>query len=278
MSAGRGSGGRGGDDNKRRRSGASKFPVPEDTVIDVNIADRLRRVVETDASVPQVQALTNYRRPLLVRGSSSFIPKGMAAEDQFDQFREVRTRLEAMAASFDLRYFTTLVVSMTPGAGVSFVARNLAAAFTLQGRRAAVLMDCNVRNPTQHLALGSRPDGGGLFDYLTDPTERIEHLICPTAIAGLHLIPAGHPSSRFREYFSSPAMRLVMSELRNEPSCVFMDGPPALGSPDARILSEFADFVVLVVGYGRGKPDEIAQAAALFDPAKFAGAIFNQRA
>jgi hypothetical protein len=43
-------------------------------------------------------------------------------------------------------------------------------------------------------------------------------------------------------------------------------------------LSELADVVVLVAGYGRNTPAEIAAAAANFDPAKFAGVIFNESA
>ena len=49
------------------------------------------------------------------------------------------------------------------------------------------------------------------------------------------------------------------------------------GSPDARILADLADFVVLVAGYGRDTPSTIAQAAANFDPAKFAGVRVQRR-
>jgi protein-tyrosine kinase len=142
----------------------------------------------------------------------------------------------------------------------------------------AVLVDCNLRHPTQHLALGSRTDDGGLFDFLDNPHAAIERLVRPTGVPGLHLIPSGRPATPMREYFSSQAMRMVMAALRQEPCYVFLDGPPTKGSPDARILAELADFVVLVVGYGRDTTEAIAQAAALFDPAKFAGVVFNERA
>ena len=36
------------------------------------------------------------------------------------------------------------------------------------------------------------------------------------------------------------------------------------------------DVVVLVAGYGRDTPAAIAQAAANFDPKKFAGVVFNE--
>ena len=47
-------------------------------------------------------------------------------------------------------------------------------------------------------------------------------------------------------------------------------------TPDARILADLADVVVLVAGYARDTPATIAQAASNFDPRKFAGVIFNE--
>ncbi len=206
-------------------------------------------------------------------------PSGMANTQQFEAFRELRTRLMLMAAGVGLKHFTTMVVGLSEGAGASFVARNLAAAFTLQ-QRIALLVDCNFRNATQREALGPGDDVDGLFDFLGEPEPPVARLIRPTAIPGLHVIPAGssrtalaHPR---REDFSSMPMRTLMSRLRDEPCYVVLDGPPVRGSPDARILSDLADFVVLVVGYGRTSASDIAKAAAVFDRTKFAGVVFNE--
>lgn len=196
---------------------------------------------------------------------------------QIDAFRELRTRLIAMATGMGRDYFTTLVVSVSPGSGASYVSRNLAAAFTLLERRVAILVDCNLRNPTQQMSLGLGVDGIGLFDYLENPGTGIERLVRPTRVPGLHLIPAGQPPTRTREYFSSQPMRAVMGALSQTPSYVFLDGPATRDSPDARILSELVDFVVLVAGYGHDTLDGIEQAVALFAPAKFAGVVFNER-
>src|SRR5258706_8732444 len=93
-------------------------------------------------SVPASRALVvqKGRRPLLVAESgvpavAARLPVGMATNEQLDSFRELRTRLQTMASGVGLNYFTTLVVPVTAGSGASFVARNLAAAFTLQDRR-----------------------------------------------------------------------------------------------------------------------------------------------
>jgi protein-tyrosine kinase len=207
--------------------------------------------------------------------------EGMAVDEQLDAFRELRTRLLAMGEAIGLQRFTVLVVPVTSKSGASFVARNLAVAFTLQEQRRAVLLDCNLRSPSQHAAFDLVDDCPGLFDYLENSRIRPERLLYRTDLAGLYLIPAGRPVSSAREYFSSQGMRTLLGWLRNtpfSPSCfLVLEGPPVTGSPDARILSELADIVVLVAGYGRDTVDGIAKAAALFDPAKFGGVVFNEQ-
>jgi protein-tyrosine kinase len=272
---------------ERWGGGGSSFDSDEDPTdfVDAPFGDTNpdAQVPPARAQVPPQRALVppSKKRSLIVVEPklpvAARLPTGMANERQLDAFRELRTRLLMMASGLGLEHFTTLIVPLSPGSGGSFVARNLAAAFTLEDGRMALLVDCNKRRPTQHQALSTRADDGGLFEFLDSPHQKVERLIRPTGIQGLHLIPAGKPSNQHREYFSSQAMRGVMSVLHDEPCHVFLDGPASEGAPDARILSEYANFVVLVVGYGRSTPDAISEAAALFDPAKFAGVVFNER-
>lgn len=213
------------------------------------------------------------RYPVVTGGDA---PLGMATKQQVDGFRELRTRLQSIAAGTQRNVFTTLVVPLTSGSGGSFVARNLATAFAFGNERDAILVDCNIEKPTQHLMLRSRPDAG-LFEFLEQPNSRpIDSIVQPTTIPRLHLIPAGSARLRFQEHFSSPQMRALIETIQSE-SFVFLDGPPAKGSPDARILSKLADFVILVVGYGKGTAEDVSQAAAMFEPTKFAGVVFNER-
>ena len=56
---------------------------------------------------------------------------------------------------------------------------------------------------------------------------------------------------------------------------VVIDGPALRGSPDARILADLADFVVVVAAYGRDPAERISQSVAGLDPKKIAGVVFN---
>jgi Mrp family chromosome partitioning ATPase len=212
------------------------------------------------------------------------LPLGMATSEQIESFRELRTRLMLMAAGAGLGHFTTIVVPLTEDSGGSFVARNLAAAFTLQQRH-ALLIDCNFKSAAQHEALGPDVEMEGLFEFLDRVRAGQTPVglpMWPTVIPGLHLIPAGRCESALagarREYLASSSMKQLMETLRGWPCYVVLDAPPMRGSPDARLLSDLADFIVLVVRYGRSTSHDIERAAAVFDRKKFAGVAFNEYA
>ncbi len=191
-----------------------------------------------------------------------------------DAFREIRTRLLELGGSNN---FVTLVVSVSLGSGGSFVARNLATAFAFDEARTSLLIDCNLRYPAQHRALGVSPESKGLIDLLEQPAIGIPSILYRTGIPRLRLIPAGSAREHGDEYFSSFRMRTTIDSLRSRypDRYLFLDGPAIKDSPDARILSELADYVVVVTGYGCDTAAAINQAVASFDPAKLAGVVFN---
>lgn len=193
---------------------------------------------------------------------------------EVDAFRELRTRLLSVSDSNSI----TLVAPVSPGSGGSFVARNLAVSMAFDDTKLALLVDCDLRHPSQDHTLRLIVENGGLVDYLEDHERSVESVLYDTGIPRLHLLPAGRIRESSSEYFSSLRMRLLLDSLRSRhPNChLFLDAPPVRGAPDARILSQLADVVILVAGYGRDTPAAIAQAAAGFDPKKFAGVVFNE--
>ncbi len=192
-----------------------------------------------------------------------------------DAFRELRTRLLGLAGS---RSFVTMVAPVTGRCGGSFVARNLTAAFAFDDNRSAILVDCDGRRPSQHSALGVDIPRGGVMDYLDDPTLDPASVVYETGLERVGLVPAGRTKEIVGEGFSSPRMHLLVDTLRGSDPCrhLVLDSPAVLGSPDARILSELVDFVVLVAGHGRTTMEAIEKAASAFTPGKLAGVVFNQ--
>jgi len=193
-----------------------------------------------------------------------------------DAFRELRTRLLALAAGTN--NFVTMVAPIGPGYGGSFVARNLAAAFAFDEAKTALLIDCDFRHPSQHKVFGIEPTKGGLFDCIEHPGANLGQFIYQTGIPRLRLVPTGRPQEMNGEYYSSINMQMVIHQMRKRYAdrYLVLDGPAIKGSPDARILSDLADFIVVVAAYGRDTAAKINQAVATFDPSKLAGVVFNQ--
>lgn len=204
----------------------------------------------------------------------AIIHRSDVARPEVDAFRELRTRLLATSDS----NLVTLIAPVSRGSGGSFVARNLAVALAFDESKSALLIDCDLRHPSQHTTMRIDPINGGLIDYLEHPEGDASDVLYDTGVPRLRLMPAGKSRETGAEYFSSFRMRLLMDSLRVRypDRYIFLDSPPVKGAPDARILADLADVVILVAGYGCDTPAAISQAASSFDPAKFAGVVFNE--
>jgi protein-tyrosine kinase len=191
-----------------------------------------------------------------------------------DLFRELRAQL-LLACGRDNPVI--LVSGVRRQCGTSFVARNLAAAIALDPDHSAVLVDCNLRRPAveRDFDLGAGP---GLSDHLLSPGQGLAGAIRPCGIPRLRVIGAGREPAAAAELVSSLRMRALLEELqqRYPDRCVVLDAPPARGAPEARVLAHWADRAVLVAGEGMHRAAQLTEAAAAFEPARFAGVVFNQ--
>lgn len=229
---------------------------------------------------PQALSRTRQEQSLTTRQLEErrLIHRQESVRVHADAFRELRTRLLELGSPHGSN-FVTLVAPVRHGCGGSYVARNLAAAFAFDDTRQALLIDCDASHPAQGDALRVTAERGGLIDFLENEDLPMRDIVYPTGVPRLQLIPAGRIRETAGESFSSFRMRALIDSLRTHHSNrhLILDGSPVLGSPDARILSELADLVVLVVGYGQVAPDAVDKAVASFPPEKFAGVVFNQR-
>lgn len=225
-----------------------------------------RSIARTDPGLQPLTPRSLEDRKLIHRNDS--------VRAQADAFRGLRTKLLALGRD---RNFITLVAPVQVGCGASFVARNLAAAFAFDDTKTALLVDCDPLHPAQHSALGLDVANGGMMDYLDGSITDLAAIQYETGLPRLGLVPSGTPREATGEYFSSSRMRMMVDSLRGtQPNrYLILDSPPVLDSPDARILSDLADLIIVVAGYGQSTMDSIDAAAASFDPDKLAGVVFN---
>jgi len=225
-----------------------------------------RSITRADGGLAPLSPRALEERKLIHRNDSVRV--------QADAFRELRTKLLGLGHE---RNFVTLVAPVQRGCGGSFVARNLAAAFAFDETKTALLVDCDALHPAQESALGIDASAGGMMDYLEGGVADLADIQYETGLPRLRLIPSGRSRETTGEYFSSTRMRMMVDSLRGtHPNrYLILDGPPVLNSPDARILSDLADLIVIVAGYGQVTAEAIDKAAAGFDPDKVTGVVFN---
>lgn len=240
------------------RRDALNTPVPDDA--------ESRSITRADGALHPLTPIALEERKLIHRNDS--------VRAQADAFRGLRTKLLALGRE---RNFVTLVAPVQQGCGGSFVARNLAAAFAFDESKTALLVDCDALHPAQHAALSVDVANGGIMDYLDGSVGELSAIQYDTGLPRLKLIPSGSSRETTGEYFSSSRMRMMIDSLRGTQAnrYVILDSPPVLNSPDARILSDLADLIVVVAGYGQAAIERIDEAAASFDPDKLAGVVFN---
>jgi exopolysaccharide/PEP-CTERM locus tyrosine autokinase len=193
--------------------------------------------------------------------------------DLVNRFRHLRTKLLERSGGNN---FTMVVSGASEGAGTSFMALNLAAAFAFDQSKTALIIDCNLRNPTLHSQLDIAAEAG-LTDFLEDSDFDIGKIIYPTGIPRLRLVPAGSQREDAAEFFTSFRMKQFLQAIRRRypDRFIVLDTAPISDSPDARILGDLCDYSMLVVPHGRITTAAAENAAQAFNPEKFVGAVIN---
>jgi len=261
----------------RARSERGNFPVPAPT--EIGRSTKGTALVPEHSEEASVQAITSMNA-----SESEFFTAGDLAQrgiihpERVDDrtvqvFRELRTKIIQQSHG---RNGVILITSINPGDGSSFIAQNLAAAFAFDAGKTALLVDCNIRNPSiaEQMADASAP---GLTDYLFDPDLGVEQIIQPVGIARLRAIAAGGRRATGAEYFTSQKMRQLIESLRvrYKERFIVLDGPPMSDVANIRILSELCDYVMVVARHGRATVSQIENGLSVINDKKLLGVIFN---
>lgn len=206
--------------------------------------------------------------------ANKVIHPGMLQPKLMNAFRELRTRLYQLAGNRD--NFVLLITSVAPEGGASFVSLNLGAAIALDESKTALVVDCNIYDPSLHRLLPVEPDYG-LVEYLENITLETKDVIYSTGIRRLRMIPAGARQLPGSEFFTSGRMRRFVQELRTRyrDRYIIIDAPAIGASADARILADLCDYAMLVVPHGKVTGEQIRTAIDALGPEKLAGVIFN---
>lgn len=148
-----------------------------------------------------------------------------------------------------------LVTSSMPDEGKSSIALSLARTVALSGRK-VVVVDCDLRRPSMHVALGLQRTPG-LVELLAKRAT-LDEAVQKDEASGADLITAGEQVSNTIDLVSSEQLKRLLANLGQTYDLVILDSPPILAVTDARVLSSAADKTIFVVRWEKTKREAVA--------------------
>jgi capsular exopolysaccharide synthesis family protein len=170
-----------------------------------------------------------------------------------------------------------LVASAVHGEGASTVAREIALLLCQDGSSRAVLVDANLRSPSQHLAFRlERTDGVAELATRGLAPEAAVHNGPGSSLA---VVTAGRPVGAPTAMLGLPPVKAALEQYRTRFDWVVVDGPPVTVYSDAAILAPMMDGVVLVVEAERTRWEVVNQAKRTLEEAgaRILGAVLNRQ-
>ena len=257
------------EDRKRLLGDKSNRPAPLKVEPVGPAAERIDRKpawkrgseILTPRPGPDGSSELNKRRIALLQ------PKSYIAE----QFRALRGRIDAIA---NQRAITTIsITSAFPGEGKTTCAINLAIVTSMSLGRRVLLIDCDLRRPKIHPALGLRPETG-LAEVLTGASSIDEAIVSAEGVR-LDVLPVCDRPAIPSELLGSPEMSRLIEEVSGRYDRVIIDTPAALGLPDAKVVSDLCDGTVMVVRADVTARSDIEAVLEILDRQRILGLLIN---
>jgi len=168
-----------------------------------------------------------------------------------------------------------LVTSASPGEGKSFVCANLGISLAQGVDDYCLLVDCDLRRPTQHSLFGLA-NKAGLVDFLQHK-KKLSELLVASGVEKLSILPAGPRSINPAELVGSASMTGLVDELarRYDDRIVLLDSPPLNAASETAILARHVDGVILVVRHGASRREHVKHLVDTIGRDKIIGVVFN---
>lgn len=212
-------------------------------------------------------------------------PKSRFAE----AIKLIRTNLSFSAIENDIK--AILITSPEEHDGKSFIAANLAAAYSLEGKK-VLIIDCDLRKGRLHKIFDVlNKSNGGLsnlilnYKNITSESKEKTHekynlndYIVATDIKDLYIIPSGPCPPNPIELLSGSHAKKIFTKLKNVFDIIIFDGTPILGLSDALVMTKYSDANIVVVSNKKTKEESIASTIRAFEQvnSKITGVVLNR--
>ena len=191
-----------------------------------------------------------------------------------ESFRTLRSNIQF--SNFGKNIKIIVVTSANPNEGKSEISLNLSAVLAQQGKK-VILIDADMRKPTQHKLIEKRNKTGLSKLLLGEISEdAINHLTFGDV--ELDVLTSGPVPPNPAEMLTSSVMEEILGTCVDNYDYIIIDTPPLLAATDAQILSRVADATLLVVDMKVCKRNQIIEARKRLDNvgANFLGVVANK--
>ncbi|MFO0877274.1 MAG: polysaccharide biosynthesis tyrosine autokinase [Gemmataceae bacterium] len=150
-----------------------------------------------------------------------------------------------------------MVTSALEGEGKTTLASHLAASLARAWRK-TLLIDGDLRNPAQHEQF-EQPLEPGLCEWLRGEVE-LDEIVRPTLTSRLWMIPAGKLDGHALQALAQDTVGKGFEHLKEQYDFIVLDTSPVLPVPDALLLGEHVDVVLLSVMKDHSRLPSVYQA------------------
>jgi polysaccharide biosynthesis transport protein len=205
----------------------------------IKTPDELREIWD----IQQLGAIPHYGK----KGTKRLITDLPAHAPVSEAFRTVRNSIAYATLDKPPRYIA--VSSGVPEEGKSTVSMNLSISLARDGKR-VVLVDCDLRRPTQHRFFPHTANRVGVTNVLLGEAK-LEDAYQEMPVPGFRLLSAGTLPRDPGSLVESLKMRQLLMDVARTCDIVIVDTPPVMVVNDAVVLGRQVDEFVLVVEAGK---------------------------
>lgn len=175
------------------------------------------------------------------------------------------------------RQSVVLVTSAIAGEGTSTVARNVATALSQAGTEQILLIDANLRNPSQHGAFHLKRAEG--FSEVLKGELSLTAAIHDDVGSGISVMASGSPVKSPSQVLKASAVQGTMIALLSLYDWIVLDTPPATAYPDVASLGTACGVAILVIQAESTRFEVVEEAKTVLDGTgvEILGAVLNRR-
>ena len=218
---------------------------------------------------------TRLRLPVLSVIPFARDPMGSRSDDpaELEPYRVLQTNLN-LALKPGAPY-AMVIFSAGPGEGKSTTLHRLARLMGASGER-VILIDSDLRRPTQHRLAGSSREPG--LSEVLRAQKSIDDVIQKGISPGLDFIPSGGAGGFTLSLIYGNRLREIIAELKGRYDRIVFDSPPIIGVSDASVLVSAVDGAVLLIQHRRNPQSMVLRAQQIVESLKttLLGVVLNQ--